>query len=220
MSIVAGYTLTDMKWGDPGMPSTGWVCVGVADNGPIESQRHPEHCTMCARAPQLRYVHTLEHDGRRLRKEVVGVECAGHMEGASVMVYNAQGKLVPYDKKIIKNGFGVYERAEAKIRKREQQQREKEEADKRLAASRKRDVELRRIAAIADRLPKFIRTKTGNELTYVGKYIGMVGNRSGRVWAGWKLNNGSGGFNFISGQNFTTVNQAKEFIYNFLNTLR
>ena len=61
------------KWGQPGVPHRGWVCVDVEDLGEPAAT-----CEMCE-VQEIRFVHTMEHadypDPLRC-----GCICAGHME--------------------------------------------------------------------------------------------------------------------------------------------
>jgi hypothetical protein len=65
--------ITFGRWSEPGLPHTGWRCIGVEDLG------EPAHlCEMCE-AMVVRYVHSMEHDDWPDVLDV-GCVCAGNME--------------------------------------------------------------------------------------------------------------------------------------------
>lgn len=66
------------KWGQPGVPHKGWVCVGEYDTFEHDGEGEFETCGMCESA-QVRFVHIMEND-RYPDQLLCGCICAGHME--------------------------------------------------------------------------------------------------------------------------------------------
>ena len=63
------------KWSDAGVPHKGWSCIETDDVGSSDKRI----CEMCETS-EIRYTHTMTHPKFKGRL-VVGVVCAGHMEG-------------------------------------------------------------------------------------------------------------------------------------------
>lgn len=66
------------KWGQPGVPHKGWVCVGEYDTFEELGEEEFQTCGMCESA-QVRFVHIMEND-RYDGQLLCGCICAGHME--------------------------------------------------------------------------------------------------------------------------------------------
>lgn len=65
------------KWGQPGVPHKGWVCVGEYDTFEEDGEDEFHTCGMCESA-QVRFVHIMENE-RYPDQLLCGCVCAGHM---------------------------------------------------------------------------------------------------------------------------------------------
>lgn len=66
------------KWGQPGVPHRGWVCVGEYDTFEEIGDGELRTCEMCE-SSQIRFAHVMEND-RYPDQLVCGCVCAGNME--------------------------------------------------------------------------------------------------------------------------------------------